>query len=108
MDTIFNKIDHFFTHQCNDYDELDETQPEHKALLDAIDLLVEIQQSPPAFTPYLKHDGLTKMHGSGPRSDITDTIFERMNGVELMPGTRIKRVMGRVYLEAEKWEDRND
>lgn len=102
MDTIFNKIDHFLTRQCDDFDELDETQPEHKALMDAIELLVEIQQAPPAFTPYLKHDGLTKIHGSGPQADITDIILERMNGVELMPNTRIKRVSGRVYLTREE------
>ena len=102
MDTIFNLIDAFLSQDCNDYDELDETQPEHAALAKAIELLLEIQQSPPAFTPYLKHDGMTKMHGEGPQADITDMILQRMHGVEFMPNTRIKRVDGRVFLVREK------
>jgi len=101
MDTIFNLIDAFLSQDCNDYDELDETQPEHAALAKAIELLLEIQQSPPAFTPYLKHDGITAMHGEGPSADITDMILQRMHGVELMPHTRIKRVDGRVFLVGE-------
>ena len=102
MDTIFNLIDAFLSQECNDYDELDDTQPEHAALAKAIELLLEIQQAPPAFTPYLKHDGMTKMHGEGPQADITDMILQRMNGVEFMPNTRIKRVDGRVFLVREK------
>ena len=102
MDTIFNLIDAFLSQECNDYDELDETQPEHAALAKAIELLLEIQQSPPAFTPFLKHDGMTKMHGEGPQADITDMILQRMHGVEFMPNTRIKRVDGRVFLVREK------
>jgi len=101
MDTIFNLIDAFLSQECNDYDELDETQPEHAALAKAIELLLEIQQSPPAFTPFLKHDGITAMHGEGPSADITDMILQRMHGVELMPHTRIKRVDGRVFLVGE-------
>ena len=101
MDTIFNLIDAFLSKECNEYEELDETQPEHAALAKAIELLLEIQQAPPAFTPYLKHDGLTKIHDKGPKADITDMILQRMNGVELMPNARIKRVDGRVFLVRE-------
>ena len=88
MDTIFNKIDHFLTRQCDDFDELDETQPEHKALMDAIELLVEIQASPVAYIPFAS-------------TDITDVKLKDMASVELMPNTRVKRVDDRVYLTGE-------
>mgnify|MGYP003650951291 FL=1 len=88
MDTIFNKIDHFLTRQCDDFDELDETQPEHKALMDAIELLVEIQESPVAYIPFAS-------------TDITDVKLKDMASVELMPNTRVKRVDDRVYLTGE-------
>ncbi len=89
MDTIFNKIDHFLTRQCDDFDELDETQPEHKALMDAIGLLVEIQESPVAYIPFAS-------------TDITDVKLNDMASVELMPNTRLKRVDDRVYLTGEE------
>ncbi len=89
MDTIFNKIDHFLTRQCDDFDELDETQPEHKALMDAIELLVEIQESPVAYIPFAS-------------TDITDVKLNDMASVELMPNTRLKRVDDRVYLTGEE------
>jgi len=89
MDTIFNKIDHFLTRQCDDFDELDETQPEHKALMDAIELLVEIQESPVAYIPFAS-------------TDITDVKLKDMASVELMPNTRVKRVDDRVYLTGEE------
>ena len=88
MDTIFNKIDHFLTRQCDDFDELDETQPEHKALMDAIELLVEIKESPVAYIPFAS-------------TDITDVKLNDMASVELMPNTRVKRVDDRVYLTGE-------
>ena len=89
MDTIFNKIDHFLTRQCDDFDELDETQPEHKALMDAIELLVEIQESPVAYIPFAS-------------TDISDVKLNDMASVELMPNTRVKRVDDRVYLTGEE------
>ena len=89
MDTIFNKIDHFLTRQCDDFDELDETQPEHKALMDAIELLVEIQSSPVAYIPFAS-------------TDISDVKLNDMASVELMPNTRVKRVDDRVYLTGEE------
>jgi|TARA_R110000824_G_scaffold8156_11_gene36964 hypothetical protein len=113
MDTIFNLIDDFLKEVegytgISEYvgdrkfsDVMHNPSPELVHLVAAIELLKEIKQSPPAFTPYLKHDGITKMHGEGPSADITEMILQRMHGVELMPHTRIKRVDGRVFLVGE-------
>ena len=102
MDTIFNLIDPFLQ-EVAEYDGKLHRNPSQELvhLVAAIELLKEIKQSPPAFTPYLKHDGITKMHGAGPSADITDMILERMGGVELMPNTRLKRVDGKVFLVGE-------
>ena len=103
MDTIFNLIDAFLQ-EVAEYDGKLHRNPSQELvhLVAAIELLKEIKQSPPAFTPYLKHDGITKMHGEGPSADITEMILQRMHGVEFMPNTRIKRVDGRVYVVGEK------
>ena len=99
MDTIFNKIDHFLTRQCDDFDELDETQPEHKALMDAIELLVEIQASPVAYIPF--HD-VVLLKDNTPAVDITDVKLNDMSTLELMPNTRVRRIDDRVYLTGEE------